>query len=115
MALIFAAPLAAQTKASISAADLRTRLFALAHDSMGGRATGSLGNYQAAEYMAAEFRRFGLEPAGDHGSYFQTIPFFRFRPDVIAGSIVVLSGPTALPVSNGRSCSCPTPPKKRGC
>ncbi len=81
IALIFAAPLAAQTKASISAIDLKTRLYALAHDSMGGRATGSLGNYQAAEYVAAEFRRFGLEPAGTNGSYFQTVPVFRFRPD----------------------------------
>ena len=81
LALVLATPLAAQTKAPISAADLKTRLYALAHDSMGGRATGSLGNYKAAEYVAAEFRRLGLEPAGDNGSYFQIIPFFRFQPD----------------------------------
>ena len=79
--LALAAPLAAQTNAPISAADLKTRLYALAHDSMGGRATGSLGNFKAAEYVASEFCRFGLEPGGDHGTYFQSIPFFRFRPD----------------------------------
>ena len=32
IALIFGTPLAAQTKAPISAADLKTRLYSLAHD-----------------------------------------------------------------------------------
>ncbi len=65
----------------IRAADLRTRLFALADDSMGGRDTGSPGNLKAADWIAAEFRRFGLEPAGEGGTYFQTVPFVRLAPD----------------------------------
>jgi len=71
----------AQTRPEISAQDLRHRLFVIAHDSMGGRATGSEGNYKTAAYVAAEFKRLGLEPAGEHGTYFQVIPFFRLRPD----------------------------------
>lgn len=65
----------------VRAADLRTRLFALADDSMGGRDTGSPGNMKATDWIAAEFRRFGLEPAGEGGTYFQTVPFQRVAPD----------------------------------
>jgi len=69
------------TSPDITVADLRRRLFAIAHDSMMGRETGSQGAYKAADYIAAEFRRLGLEPAGDSGTYFQTIPFWRAAVD----------------------------------
>ncbi|MEJ7809983.1 MAG: M28 family peptidase [Gemmatimonadaceae bacterium] len=69
------------TGRDISPADLRMRLFALAHDSMMGRMTGEAGNAKAAEYVAAEFRRLGLEPAGEGGTYFQTVPFYRIGVD----------------------------------
>jgi hypothetical protein len=69
-----AGPARAQS-AAIDPAALRARLFTIAADSMGGRDTGSRGNWLTAEYVAAEFRRFGLEPMGESGTYFQTIPF----------------------------------------
>lgn len=72
---------AQNTVPAITAADLRTRLFLIADDSMGGRATGSRGNYLAAEYIAAEFKRAGLQPAGENGTWFQEIPFFRMQGD----------------------------------
>jgi hypothetical protein len=60
---------------------VRTSLFALAHDSMEGRRTGTAGIARAARYIAAEMERIGLEPAGDDG-YFQTVPLARtVRPD----------------------------------
>jgi hypothetical protein len=65
------------TSADISEADLRHRLFLIADDSMMGRETGSEGAYKATEYIASEFRRLGLEPAGENGTYFQTVPFWR--------------------------------------
>ena len=68
---------AVRTNPDITAADLRLRLFAVAHDSMMGRMTGEPGNYKAAEYVASEFKRLGLEPAGENGSYFQVVPFVR--------------------------------------
>src|SRR5438034_9448843 len=68
--------LAAQTQRAITAADLRQRLYLIADDSMMGRETGSAGAFKASAYVAAEFRRLGLEPAGDHGTYFQTVPFW---------------------------------------
>ena len=65
----------------ISEASLRSRLYAIADDSMMGRESGSEGDYKAAEYVAAEFRRLGLEPAGDNGTWFQTVPFWRAAVD----------------------------------
>ncbi len=62
------------TRGSISAGDLRSRLRAFAHDSMNGRATGSDGHERATRYIADELRRMGVAPAGDSGSYFQTVP-----------------------------------------
>ena len=84
---------AQRTRTDITAADLRTRLFLIADDSMGGRATGSKGNFQTAEYIASEYRRFGLVPAGDSGTYFQTIPFFRL---LAAPGSQITAGATTL-------------------
>ena len=72
---------AAVTTADITAADLRHRLFIIAHDSMMGRESGSEGDFKTAGYVASEFRRMGLEPAGENGTYFQTVPFWRVAVD----------------------------------
>jgi hypothetical protein len=55
----------------VEAASLRAHLSFLASDALEGRRTPSRGLDVAAEYIAAQFRRAGLEPAGDDG-YFQT-------------------------------------------
>ncbi|MBI3649769.1 MAG: M28 family peptidase [Acidobacteria bacterium] len=55
----------------ISANSLRGHLSFIASDLLEGRGTPSRGLDLAAEYIAAQFRRAGLEPAGDDG-YFQT-------------------------------------------
>jgi hypothetical protein len=62
------------TGPEIAPDDLRTHVYQLAADSMGGRAAGSRGNFLATEYVAGVFRRLGLEPAGDSGTYFQEVP-----------------------------------------
>ncbi len=69
------------TTAAITEADLRRRLYLIADDSMMGRESGSEGDYKAADYVASEFRRLGLEPAGENGTYFQTVPFWRAAID----------------------------------
>jgi len=63
------------TRPAITANDLRTRLYQIADDSMMGRRVGELGNYKATEYVAREFRRLGLKPAGENGTYFQELAF----------------------------------------
>jgi hypothetical protein len=47
---------------------------ALSSESMRGRATGSHELDKAAQFLAAEFKRAGLKPAGLNGSYFQQFP-----------------------------------------
>ncbi|MEO8622778.1 MAG: M28 family peptidase [bacterium] len=69
------------TSAAISEADLRHRLFLIADDSMMGRESGSEGNSKTAAYVATEFKRLGLEPAGENGTYFQTVPFWNAAVD----------------------------------
>ncbi len=51
----------------------------LADDLLEGRGTGSRGFQIAANYVAAQFQAMGLEPAGDDGSYFQTVTMRRAR------------------------------------
>ena len=95
---------AAQTQPAITAADLRQRLFLIADDSMMGRETGSEGAFKASAYVAAEFRRLGLKPAGDTGTYFQKVPFWVVAVDpqsrlVTNGGAALQLGSDFLPVS----------------
>ena len=64
----------------ISAQSMRGHLSFLASDLLEGRNTPSRGLDLAAEYIAAQFRRAGLEPAGDDG-YFQTADMIQLTPD----------------------------------
>jgi len=57
--------------ARVDADSLKSHVSFLASDALEGRATPSKGLDLAAEYIASQFRRAGLEPAGDDG-YFQT-------------------------------------------
>ena len=75
-------PLAPQTQAvldHISANSLRGHLSFIASDLLEGRATPSRGLDLAAEYIAAQFRRAGLEPVGDDG-YYQTADMLEVEP-----------------------------------
>src|SRR5947209_10975404 len=60
----------------------------LADDSMEGRNTGSPAHKRAAEYVAAQFEKAGLEPAGTDG-YIQAIKF-KTRRIVESGSSLAL-------------------------
>jgi Peptidase family M28 len=68
---------AERTRTAITPADLMSRLYLYADDSMMGRAAGTEYNLKATAYIAAEVRRMGLVPAGDSGGYFQNVPLVR--------------------------------------
>jgi len=57
----------------------------LADDTLQGRNTGSEGYAIAANYAASQFRQYGLEPAGDDGTYLQNISFVETR---LNGSVI---------------------------
>ncbi|HET7601055.1 MAG TPA: hypothetical protein VFK09_12225, partial [Gemmatimonadales bacterium] len=65
---------------SIATRVLRAHVAFLADDALEGRATGSHGDLVAVKYVAAQFRRLGLEPAGDSGSYLQRVPLLGRTP-----------------------------------
>ncbi len=72
-------PLSAQSPAaalarSVEAEVIGAHLALLADDVLEGRGTGQRGGEIAAKYLAAQFARLGLEPAGDDGTYYQRIP-----------------------------------------
>jgi hypothetical protein len=70
---------------------------ALSNDNLKGRDTGSEGYKKAAAYVAAQFEKNGLKPAGEHG-YYQTVPLreLRFRADLSTVEIDRAAGPVKL-------------------
>lgn len=87
--LVLATPVAAQAPQSalkqaagtITEADVMRRVHIIAHDSMLGRDTPSPGLDMTAQYVADEFKRFGLTPGGENGTYFQRYQITRSRLD----------------------------------
>jgi hypothetical protein len=73
--------LAQRIAARLRPNDLKADVSFLASDALQGRATPSPGLDMAAEYIAAQFRRAGLEPVGDDG-YFQTANYQYVKPDL---------------------------------
>jgi hypothetical protein len=69
-----------------------------------GREAGTIGNVKATDYLAAELRRMGVEPAGENGTYFQTIPLGQRALDTTAvmsvGTQVLVLGRDYLPLPN---------------
>jgi Zn-dependent M28 family amino/carboxypeptidase len=60
---------------------LRAHLEFLADDALEGRKPGTRGGVTAAKYIASQFERLGLQPAGDSGSYFQQVPIITLTPE----------------------------------
>jgi len=83
------------TTSAITAADLMSRLYVYSDDSMMGREAGTAGNVKATSYIAAELRRMGLQPAGDSGTYFQTIPL-KTRSFDTTSTFTVAGAPLAV-------------------
>lgn len=97
--VLIAAPLPAQTAAplakaaeTITAADVAHRIGVVADDSMMGRDTPSRGLDLTAQYVADQFRKFGLHPGGDNGSWFQRYPITRHRLELEQSRIVFDGG-----------------------
>ncbi len=57
----------------ITAAQLKAYLSFIASDELEGRNTPSRGLNTAAQFLATQLMRFGAKPAGEDGSYFQTL------------------------------------------
>jgi len=81
--------------AALSADVLRGHLEFLSDDALEGRAPGTRGGELAQKYIASQFRRLGLQPAGDSGSYYQRVPIISLTPT----PTLAVTAPTAAPLT----------------
>ena len=102
--VLAAGPLAAQAEepagptdavATITPSDVASRIGILAHDSMLGRDTPSRGLELTAQYVAGQFRRFGLRPGGENGGWLQRYPITRRRLELASSRVVLQMGRTS--------------------
>jgi hypothetical protein len=77
--------------ATITAADLMQRVALIAADSMMGRGNPSPGLERTAEYVAAEFRRAGLRPGGEGGTYRQVFGLTRWTIDTAESAVELIT------------------------
>lgn len=71
---------AARAARSVDAHVIRAHLEFLADDALEGRRPGTRGAELAAKYIATQFKRLGLEPAGDSGTYYHRVPIITLTP-----------------------------------
>ncbi len=67
----------AQKARDISDASVRSHMEFLASDALNGRGSGTRDEWLAATYIAAQLRRWGIEPLGDGGGYVQDVQIER--------------------------------------
>src|SRR5947207_11141854 len=80
-AIAFSQTVAQRIASHLRAEDLKADVAFLASDTLQGRATPSPGLDAAAEYIASQMRKAGLEPIGDDG-YFQTATYHVVTPNM---------------------------------
>jgi hypothetical protein len=105
VALLLSADLTPQMQSTmdhISAQSLRGHLSFIASDLLEGRSTPSRGLDLAAEYIASQFRRPGLEPVGDDG-YFQTATLIQREPNWDGFDMTVTSGAKTIRIDKSEA------------
>src|SRR5438477_11473796 len=60
--------------ARITAAEISAHVRFLSDDQLEGRKPGSAGDELAIKYLASQLEAMGYKPAGDNGSYLQSVP-----------------------------------------
>lgn len=85
-------PLPEGTATEIRADDLRQRIAALSDDAFEGRGPAAEKGEQAADWIAAEMARVGLQPAGENGSWFQTVGMVEQTLDENASGLTFSGG-----------------------
>lgn len=76
--VLLASPLVhAADPPAISAERIKADVAYLASDRLEGRGPGTRGEELTIDYLAAEFKKAGLKPIGENGTYFQPVPLVR--------------------------------------
>ena len=90
------------TSPDITTAELLQHIKYLTSDELGGRLTGTPGNQLAAKYIADEFASYGLTPAGDNGTYFQSFDFISAIKEGKNNELTVSVKGTKIPFEYGK-------------
>lgn len=85
-------PLPSNTTGAITADDLRQRIAIMADDAFEGRAPAAEVGEKTADWIAAEMARVGLQPAGENGTWFQTVGMVEQTLDENASSLRFAGG-----------------------
>src|SRR6185312_6237055 len=80
--------------ASLSAARIRADVKYPSSDQMEGRGLGQKGGDLATQYIADQFAKAGLKPAGDNGSWFQKVPLVGIAPQAATQMSIRSKGKT---------------------
>jgi len=74
----------------------------LASDLLEGRGPGTRGDDLAMQYIAAQFEAYGLQPAGDNGTFYQRVPLLGVTMDAANTSLSFIKdgGPTIGPLKH---------------
>jgi hypothetical protein len=94
-----AAAMLTRAAETITPQDFYARIGFLASDALEGRDTPSPGLEAAAAYIASEFYRAGLRPAGDGGNYLQRWPYVTRALDVAGVRFDVQAGGQVRPLA----------------
>jgi hypothetical protein len=78
-----------QAMAAIHPEALRADIRFLSDDLLEGRGTATRGHLIAAKFMATQFEALGLQPAGDSGTYFQSVPLRSLQIDQAASTLTI--------------------------
>lgn len=85
-------PLPSGTQTAITAADLHQRIAILSDDAFEGRGPAAEKGELTADWLAAEMARLGLQPAGEDGTWFQTVGMVEQTLDETASSLTFSGG-----------------------
>lgn len=72
---------AQQAMNGIDSEKIRATVKYLSDDALQGRGTGQKGGDMAADWIAEQFKSYGVQPAGDNGSFFQNVKFYGITTD----------------------------------
>ena len=81
---------------TIKEAEIKADMFALAGDSLRGREAGTLDEMFASMWIGEQFRKTGLTPMGDVGTWFQWFNMRRTRISTVSSSVRIGGAPLAI-------------------
>lgn len=102
--VLFAIPLAAQPAAVQNASDelradaIRAHTKFLSSDLLEGRGPGTRGDALTTSYLAAQLEAYGLQPAGDDGTFFQKVSLLGITTDPDASKVSFVRDGKATPL-----------------